>query len=132
MKIRILSAIIGLGATLSLSSCIIQQGISLFIRNDYPGTRPPSVIADVQGKPANQNWQKVDAEMLPPSSHAIGRIHCAGDGLPYGLTTNFSNIVMSPYPPYHQLDYTGVRVGSKVWDPYVRKPFYIPRAYKFN
>lgn len=132
MKKRILTSIIGLCSTLCLGSCIIQQGVSLFIRDDYPGTRPPSVIADAHGKPASQNWQKADAEMLPPSSHAIGRIHYASDGVPYGLTTSFSNIVMSPYPPYHQLDYTGIGVGSKVWDPYVRKPFYIPRAYTFN
>lgn len=119
-------------ATMLLSSCIIQQGVSLFIRSEYPGTRPPAVIADANGKPANQNWQKVDAEMLPPSSHAVERIHYASDGLPYGLTTEFSNIVLSPYEPYHQLDYTGVNVGSKVWDPYVRKPFYIPRSFTVN
>lgn len=132
MKHCILTTLSAVCAALCLSSCLIQQGVNLFVRHEYPGTRPPRVIADINGRPANQNWQKIDEEMLPPSSHIISRIHYAGDGLPYGLTSEFSDIVISPYEPYHQLDYTGVKVGSKVWDPYVRKPFYIPRAFKMN
>lgn len=90
------------------------------------------VIADLNGKPAKQTWLTVDEHMLPLSTSNLGKIEYAQDGLPYGLTSEFSNIVISPYAPHYQLDYTGVKVGSKVWDPYTRKPFYIKRAYTFN
>ena len=115
-----------------LSSCIWQPFIQKFTRDDFPGARPPMVIADVNGKPAKQNWLKADEHMLPLSTSRLGQIEHAEDGIPYGLTSEFSNIVISPYAPHYQLDYTGVKVGSKVWDPYTRKPFYIKRAYTFN
>ena len=115
-----------------LSSCIWQPFLQTFTRDDFPGARPPMVIADVDGKPAKQNWLKADEHMLPLSTSRLGQIEHAEDGIPYGLTSEFSNIVISPYAPHYQLDYTGVKVGSKVWDPYTRKPFYIKRAYTFN
>ncbi|MBQ9835502.1 MAG: hypothetical protein IJ985_08115 [Akkermansia sp.] len=132
MKMRTVLIAAGLLGTLSLSSCIIQQTVGMFIRDEYPGARPPMVIADVDGKPASQKWLKIDPTMLPPSGHIEGRIRKADDGIPYGLTSEFSNVVVSPYHPYNQLDYTGVKVGAKVWDPYTKKPFYIPRAFTFN
>ena len=55
--------------TLSLSSCIFQQIASNFIRDTYPGERPPHVIADVDGKPASEKWIKVNPYDLPPSGH---------------------------------------------------------------
>ena len=115
-----------------LSSCIWQPFIQTFTRDNFPGARPPMVIADANGKPAKQNWLTVDEHMLPLSTSNLGKIEYAEDGLPYGLISEFSNIVISPYAPHYQLDYTGVKVGSKVWDPYTRKPFYIKRAYTFN
>ncbi len=127
--ITILCATLGLSM---LSSCIWQPVIQTFTRAEYPGTRPPMVIKDNNGSPASQNWLTVDADMLPPSSHISGRIEHAEDGLPYGLTSEFSDIVVSPYAPHYQLDYAGIPVGSKVWDPYTRKPFYIKRSYTFN
>lgn len=132
MKVRTLLIAVGLLGAMSLSSCIIQQTVGMFIRDEYPGARPPMVIADVNGEPASQNWLKIDPTTLPPSGHIEGRIRQAKDGIPYGLTSEFSNVVVSPYPPYNQLDYTGVSVGAKVWDPYTKKPFYIPRAFTFN
>lgn len=124
--------IIAICGALSLSSCLIQQTVGMFIRDEYPGVRPPMVIADVDGKPASNKWLQVDPTMLPPSGHVEGRVKKANDGIPYGLTSEFSNVVVSPYPPYHQLDYTGVDVGAKVWDPYTKKPFYIPRVFTLN
>lgn len=115
-----------------LSSCIWQPFLQTFTRDEFPGARPPMVIADINGKPAKQTWLTVDEHMLPLSTSNLGKIEYAQDGLPYGLTSEFSNIVISPYSPHYQLDYTGVKVGSKVWDPYTRKPFYIKRAYTFN
>ena len=115
-----------------LSSCIWQPIIQTFTRDEYPGERPPMVITEKDGQPASQNWLTVDPNMLPPSSHITGRITYADDGLPYGLTSVFSNIVISPYAPHYQLDYTDVPVGAKVWDPYTRKPFYIKRSFTFN
>ncbi|MBR5523230.1 MAG: hypothetical protein IKV82_07190 [Akkermansia sp.] len=132
MKMRKSMLVVALVGALSLSSCIIQQTVGMFIRDEYPGARPPMVIADVNGKPASQKWLKIDPAMLPPSGHIEGRITHADDGIPYGLSSEFSNVVVSPYPPYNQLDYTGVPVGAKVWDPFTKKPFYIPRVYTFN
>ena len=118
--------------TLGFSSCIFQQIASNFIRDEYPGERPPHVIADVDGKPESQNWAKVNPYDLPPSGHLNGRIEYAEDGLPYGLPCEFSNILVSPYEPHYQLDYAKCSVGDKVWDPYTRKPFYIPRFMTIN
>ena len=115
-----------------LSSCIWQPFLQTFTRDDFPGVRPPMVIEDADGKPAKQSWLKTEEHMLPLSTSSLGQIEYAEDGLPYGITSEFSNIVISPYSPHYQLDYTGVKVGAKVWDPYTRKPFYIKRAYTFN
>lgn len=132
MKKRTLMLAVAVLGALNLSSCIIQQTVQVFIRDEYPGARPPMVIADADGKPASQKWLKSDPTMLPPSGHIEGRIRYADDGIPYGLTSEFSNVVVSPYSPYNQLDYTGVEVGAKVWDPFTKKPFYIPRVFTFN
>lgn len=118
--------------TLSLSSCIFQQIAEKFIRDEYPGERPPHVIADAGGKPASNNWVKVNPYDLPPSGHLNGRVEYAEDGLPYGLPCEFSDVLVSPYEPHYQLDYTRAKVGDKVWDPYTRKPFYIPRFMTIN
>ena len=103
-----------------------------YIRDEYPGERPPHVIADINGKPASNNWIKVNPYDLPPSGHLNGRVEYADDGLPYGLPCEFSNILVSPYEPYYQLDYSNSSVGDKVWDPYTRKPFYVPRFLTIN
>lgn len=119
-------------SALSLSSCIFQQLHDNFSRAAYPGERPPHVIADNNGQPASANWQKIDPNALPPAGALLSRIETAADGLPYGLPCEFAGIITSPYAPHHQLDYTNAKVGDKVWDPYTRKPFYIPRLYTFN
>lgn len=115
-----------------LSSCIIQQVADKFIRDEYPGDRPPHVIADANGKPASENWIKVNPYDLPPSGHLEGQVKHADDGLPYGLPCEFSDILVSPYEPHYQLDYRNSKVGDKVWDPYTRKPFYVPRFMTIN
>lgn len=122
-----------LGAT-ALSSCIWQPIIQQFVRDQYPGERPVSVIKDVDGKPEHTNWIIVKEEeyVLPPSSRLTGEIEKAEDGLPYSLPSEYSNILTSPYEPHHQLDYSGISAGTKVWDPYTRKPFHIGRTYTFN
>lgn len=122
-------ALAAVAAATALNSCLIQQGVEVFIRDTFPGDRPPAVITKIDN---STKWLKPDEDVLPPSSHVNGRIRQANDGIPYGLTSEFSNIVVSPYAPHYPLDYTGVPVGTKVWDPYTRKPFYIPRAYTFN
>lgn len=129
---RIFSILLAAICSLSFSSCIVQQVADKFIRDEYPGERPPHVIADVNGKPASQNWIKVNPYDLPPSGHLEGRLEYAEDGLPYALPCEFSNILVSPYEPNYQLDYTKSNVGDKVWDPYTRKPFYIPRFMTIN
>lgn len=131
-KHRLLTVLISLCCTISFNSCIIQQVADKFIRDEYPGERPPHVIADASGKPANENWIKANPYDLPPSGYLQGRIEYAEDGLPYGLPCEFSNILVSPYEPYYQLDYTNSKVGDKVWDPYTRKPFYVPRFMTIN
>lgn len=133
MKIRqLIFPIIAAFCTLSLSSCIFQQIAEKFIRDEYPGERPPHVIADAEGKPASTAWIKVNPYDLPPSGHLNGRIEYADDGLPYALPCEFSDILVSPYDPHYQLDYAKANVGDKVWDPYTRKPFYIPRFMTIN
>ena len=129
---RTLLALIAAVGTVTMSSCIVQQVTERFVRDEYPGERPPHVIADKNGKPAHENWIKVNPYDLPPSGHLIGRIEYAADGLPYALPCEFSNILVSPYEPYYQLDYTNSSVGDKVWDPYTRKPFYITRFLTIN
>lgn len=127
---RSILAFVALSCT--LSSCIVQQIAGNFTRDVYPGTRPPHVIADVDGKPASQSWIQVKDTDLPPAGAVARTIRTAPDGLPYGLPCEFSDIIVSPYAPHYQLDYSSSQVGEKVWDPYTRKPFYIPRLYTFN
>lgn len=134
MKKSLLHAAILVLSPLLLSSCFIQAVVDTFVRDEYPGQQPPCVIRDVNGKPApGAQWRKIDTSDLPPSNalrqESTGR---AADGLPYGISTGYSNIVISPYYPNYPLDYTGVEPGSKVWDPYTRKAFYISRTYTFN
>ena len=129
---RLIRPVLAALLTLSLSSCIFQQIADRFIRDEYPGERPPHGIADNNGQPASTAWAKVNPSDLPPSGHLNGRVEYADDGLPYALPCEFSNILVSPYEPYYQLDYSQSQVGDKVWDPYTRKPFYIPRFLTIN
>ncbi len=131
-KRRLLITCLAALSVVSLSSCVVQQIADKFIRDEYPGERPPHVIADNGGKPASENWIKVNPYDLPPSGHLDGRVEYAADGLPYALPCEFSNILVSPYEPYYQLDYSKSKVGDKVWDPYTRKPFYVPRFMTIN
>ena len=126
-KRRLLITCLAALSVFSLSSCVVQQIADKFIRDEYPGERPPHVIADNGGKPASENWIKVNPYDLPPSGHLDGRVEYAADGLPYALPCEFSNILVSPYEPYYQSE-----VGDKVWDPYTRKPFYVPRFMTIN
>ncbi len=134
MKLRyFITPLAGIICALSLNSCIVQQIADKFSRIEYPGERPPHVIKDNNGKPASEKWAKINPYDLPPSGvTANGTIDYAEDGLPYGKASEYSNIITSPYDPHYQLDYTNCEVGEKVWDPYTRKPFYIPRMYTFN
>ena len=133
MKLRrLILPILAAFYTLSLNSCIFQPIAEKFVRDEYPGERPPHVIADAEGKPASTAWVKVNPYDLPPSGHLNGRIEYAEDGLPYALPCEFSDILVSPYEPHYQLDYAKAKVGDKVWDPYTRKPFYIPRFMTIN
>lgn len=130
---RLLTALLlATGCCLTLNSCIFQQITNRFVRDVYPGERPPHVIADNNGKPANTNWAKVNPTDLPPSGYLEGKIEYAEDGLPYSLPCEFSDILVSPYAPHYQLDYTNCKPEQKVWDPYTRKPFYINRHYTIN
>ncbi|MBQ4594479.1 MAG: hypothetical protein IJA81_07585 [Akkermansia sp.] len=133
MNKRIITLAVALLGLSSLSSCIIYQGVQAFVRDEYPGERPAMVIKDVNGKPASQKWRSIPSDYLPPSSFLdTNNISKGPDGIPYGLTSEYSNVIISPYYPHHHLDYTGCKPGEKVWDPYTRKPFYIKRAYTFN
>ncbi len=132
MKKSIITTLVALASALGLSSCLFQQAVLAFVRTEYPGQRPPMVIADAEGKPASNKWIAVSADDLPPSSLMDTELTYGEGDIPFGIGSEFSNIVISPYAPHYQLDYTGVEVGAKVWDPYTRKPFYIPRTYSFN
>lgn len=133
MKMKLAKIVPALLGISMLSSCIFYQGVQMFVREDYPGQRPAMVIKDVNGKPASQNWKSTPHDMLPPASHInTSKVDKASDGLPYSMTTEFSNVLISPYYPHHHLDYKGFSPGDKVWDPYTRKPFYIKRTYTFN
>ena len=132
MKIK-KSILVILATSLMLPSCIVSQAVEFWYRDEYPGQRPPSAIADAGGKPAFQKWIKKDNELLPPPSRLIDNtVSYSADGTPYGFTSEFSNIVVSPYSPHYVLDYTRFSGGDKVWDPYSRKPFYIPRIHTIN
>ena len=132
MKTRLLALLLTTGCCLSLNSCIFQQIASRFVRDAYPGERPPHVIADNNGTPASNQWVKANPNDLPPSGYLNGKVEYAEDGLPYSLPCEFSNILVSPYAPNYQLDYTNSKAGDKVWDPYTRKAFYINRHYTIN
>ncbi len=132
MKKNIVLTLVALASTLGLTSCLFQQAVMAFVRAEYPGQRPPMVIADVDGKPASDKWLTANPNDLPPSSLLSTEITYGDGEIPYGIGSEFSNIVISPYSPHHQLDHTGIEVGAKVWDPYARQPFYIPRTYSFN
>ena len=129
---RILMLILAVGCTATLNSCIFQQIASRFVRDVYPGDCPPHVIADINGKPEHTRWIKANPNDLPPSGYLHGKVEYAEDGLPYSLPCEFSDILVSPYAPNYQLDYTNCEAGQKVWDPYTRKAFYINRHYTIN
>lgn len=129
---RYLTAMAALLCCSTLSSCIFSAITDSFTRDEYPGERPPHVIADNNGTPASNSWLQADPYGLPLAGSQRNKTQTASDGLPYGLPCEFSDIVVSPYEPHHLLDYKGTSVGAKVWDPYSRKPFYIPRLYTFN
>ena len=126
---RIIATALAVLGACTMSSCIYQIFIQQFTRDVYPGERPPHVINDVNGAPASQSWLKTDPIALPPSGNELNKIKYASDGLPYGIPSNFAGIVISPHAPNHQLDCTNCNPNQKVWDPYARKPFYIPRTY---
>lgn len=133
MKNKFITAILAAMAVSTLSSCLIYQGVKAFVRDDYPGDRPAKVIKDVNGKPASQSWKSVPSDYLPPSSNiSTTSISKADDGIPYGINSEYEDIILSPHYPHHLLDYRGFAPGDKVWDPYTRKPFYISRSYTFN
>lgn len=134
MKKLIIPALLSLLSLASLSSCLIQQAVDLVVREDYPGTRPPRVVTEINGRPnPNTKWLSVDHNDLPPSGSLRSKSpKMSSDGIPYGFTSEYSNIVVSPYYPNYVLDYTGVDPETRVWDPYTHKPFYIPRTYTVN
>ncbi|MBR7110142.1 MAG: hypothetical protein IKC90_08875, partial [Akkermansia sp.] len=107
MNKRIITLAVALLGLSSLSSCIIYQGVQAFVRDEYPGERPAMVIKDVNGKPASQKWRSIPSDYLPPSSFLdTNNISKGPDGIPYGLTSEYSNVIISPYYPHHHLDYT--------------------------
>ncbi len=132
MKSRIILSIVAAATALTLNSCI-QQAVNAFVRAEYPaGDLPHVILSDAQGKPASNNWLTITGGSLPPSSLMTTNIEYGPGNIPYGIRSNYSNVVNSPYPPHYELDYSKASVGSKVWDPYTRKPFYIRRTYTFN
>ena len=133
MKSRIILSIAAATMALALNSCV-QQVVSNFVRPEYPAGKLPSVIpSDAKGKPANNNWLQIKAGSLPPSSLMHTTETRYGEGnIPFGIPSNYSNVVNSPYEPHYELDYSNAKVGQKVWDPYTRKPFSIPRTYTIN
>ncbi len=134
MKHRVLPLIAASALACLCSSCIIQQAVEVFIRDQYPGELPPSVILDDNGKPASNKWLTLDPHALPTPQSLLGdaKVTYAEDGIPYSFTSEFSNVLVSPYPPFHQLSYKGLSGGDKAWDPYTRKPFYISRVHTIN
>ena len=126
---RITTTALAVLCACTMSSCIHQVIVQQFTRDTYPGDRPPHVINDVNGSPASQGWLRTDPIALPPSGNDLSKIKYGADGIPYGIPSNFAGIVISPHSPNHQLDCTGCNANQRVWDPYSRKPFYIPRTY---
>ncbi len=116
----------------TMSSCIVSQAVDIFVRPEYPGTLPPSVIADANGRPASTKRLAIDTDTLPAPSSLLGQMELAEDGIPYGFTSEYSDIVISPYAPHNPLNYDKFKGGDKVWDPYTMKPFYIPRIHTIN
>ncbi len=132
MKARTILCIAATAMALGLSSCV-QQAVNAFVRAEYPAGDLPHVIpSDAQGKPVSNNWRQIPAGSLPPSSLMSTDVSYGEGNIPYGIRSRYSDVVNSPYPPHYELDYSKARVGDKVWDPYTRKPFYIPRSYTFN
>ncbi len=133
MKTRKTIALVlaSLGVMTTMSSCIISQAVGVFVRKEHPGTLP-SVIRDAQGRPVNPKWLNVDHDSLPAPSSLTGEVDFATDGIPYGMTSEYSYVVVSPYKPNNLLSYKGFQGGDKVWDPYTRKAFYIPRTHTIN
>ena len=93
-----------------------------------------SVAADDENAGMWTTWgssEQYDADFSDDLASVPGYEY-AEDGLPYALPCEFSDILVSPYEPYYQLDYSKSNVGDKVWDPYTRKPFYVPRFMTIN
>lgn len=127
----IVKPLLALSAAVCLSSCVWQLA-QCFVREEYAGNAP-HVIADKDGQPASRAWLPLSPDALP-APHAVqsGPASYGPGGIPYGYNSSYQNIVISPYPPYRQLNYKGFSSGSRVWDPYTRKPFYIPASYTIN
>lgn len=121
-------AAVSLISALCLQSCVWQY----FMRDEYSGTAP-HVIADNNGKPASQAWLSIPEDALPASlAEQRDSLSYGAAGIPYGFRSGYKDIVISPYAPHRYLNYSGVPTGSRVWDPYNRKPFYIPSSYTLN
>ncbi len=132
MKPRIILSLAAAALALSLNSCIHQLARTV-VRPSHPtGKLPAVIVSNAQGKPAANKWLSMNSAELPPPSPASLNITYGEGNIPYGILSEYSNVVTSPYSPYHELDYSNCKVGQKVWDPYTRKPFYIPRSYTIN
>ncbi len=134
MKTRtsIALALSALALSSLLPSCIVSQAVDVFVRKAYPGTLP-MVIADAGGRPASgARWLAIDRDALPAPSNLITKPKLDPQGTPYGHTSEYTHAVISPYAPYNLLSYKGYKGGDRVWDPYTRKPFIIPRTHTIN
>lgn len=87
-------------------------------------TKPvPKTVPNVQvasNKPVPDNKPAIEQKIDPPAPTA------SSGGLPVGSRTDKPGRVKSPYPPYNELDVSGLQSGSLAMDPTTQKVFRLP------
>ncbi len=101
-------------------------------------TLPPSQVAENTVPNSKKAWQNPPVEGLAPTSTTPSTVTPpveqppppttvqSGDATLIGSKTARAGRVKSPYPPYQELDVTGLPTGSLAMDPTTGKVFRVP------
>ncbi|CAN5719446.1 hypothetical protein BH11VER1_BH11VER1_38950 [soil metagenome] len=76
----------------------------------------PTIAANTPA--ANNDKRPVEPKITPPAP--------SSEGPPVGSRTDKTGRVKSPYPPYNELDVSGLQSGSLAMDPTTQKVFRLP------
>lgn len=99
-----------------------------------PGDSPPAVNDNIYPLPGSKPAPEKDSPPAPKNNNSsanagsgkAGTTGGGSGGFLKGKRTNKEGRVVSPYPPYQELDVTGLSSGSLALDPTTQKVFEVP------